>query len=646
MRLARLLPFVILLAGCESPMSIGSDDADLPDPDLDGAIAPDERPDASLDPSVDGSRDGATVTSDGASETRVSDGALETEASAADGGLACTPGTLEERACGRCGKQLRVCGSDGSWSDPSVCNGETGACVPGESGSEPCGASGTRTRTCSVGCTWGAFGACVEPPECAPGETQSESCGRCGTRTRSCTGGRWSPFGSCGSEGECTPGSIDETSCPTGGKKRRTCGTDCRYGDFGACPVVTGCSAGAVDRIRCGNCGERIRVCSTTGTWSEPSACTREGVCAAGTKEERACGLGGKESRTCTSACAWNDWGVCEGTAARPLWVLAIDTSNKSESASAPVSILRIGSDGTTTAPPIAMPVAKNGNHQPFTLDWNFTGRGALDRSPDGRFVAAAGFGIPPGFEQPGYAPSSVVPRVLARIDASGNVDTTTTTGASLDRRSVASVVHDGIGFWTHDSSAGSTGLIYVPFGGASATAIESDVTFVTHAAGALFVARDLPRERELIVSRANGFPRSAAASIKLFTGFYSGRITGIVPLAVQGGEIDTIYVAYASAANGTLHRFTKSGATWTGTPVTADLKDYEWIRHITGEIVAGDVHLYATYEQPYSQTIYSRVVALIDKGGRAAAITGKTILQTTSTAQKKRLEGIAFAPR
>ncbi|MGZ3424517.1 MAG: hypothetical protein ACXVEE_42050 [Polyangiales bacterium] len=100
----------------------------------------------------------------------------------------CTAGAVEERACGKCGKQSRLC-DGGAWLAWSSCGSETGACLPGDTRPGTCGFCGTHTETCTAACVWSA-GACTGEGGCAAGATETQY-GGCldGTqiKTRACS---------------------------------------------------------------------------------------------------------------------------------------------------------------------------------------------------------------------------------------------------------------------------------------------------------------------------------------------------------------------------------------------------------------------------------------------------------------------------
>jgi hypothetical protein len=137
-------------------------------------------------------------------------------------------------------------------------------------------------------------------------------------------------------------------------------------------------------------------------------------------------------------------------------------------------------SDGSLVST-ITLPTSADaGAAQPFTVTGTSVTDGDLARSVDGRFLAMGGFAAAPGVTTP--SSSTSLNRVIARIDASGHVDTSTVmsflVGADVlfgggTPRSAASI--DGSGFWVtgdgqNSGSMFTGGLWYVPFGAAGAS--------------------------------------------------------------------------------------------------------------------------------------------------------------------------------
>jgi hypothetical protein len=118
----------------------------------------------------------------------------------------CESGTREERRCGTCGTQHRVC-DGGNWNLWSNCYDEGGECDPDRE--RACGDCGV--SRCTEECVWGP---CEAEGECAPGN--SGECGECGQRVcneqcrwGACNNGDgtgWRPCADCGWEFCCPEG--------------------------------------------------------------------------------------------------------------------------------------------------------------------------------------------------------------------------------------------------------------------------------------------------------------------------------------------------------------------------------------------------------------------------------------------------------
>lgn len=74
----------------------------------------------------------------------------------------CSPGQTQNLACGNCGTQTRVCGSNCQWGSWSSCQGQ-GPCVPGATENQNCCDCGTQSRSCQSNCQWGGWSPCAGP---------------------------------------------------------------------------------------------------------------------------------------------------------------------------------------------------------------------------------------------------------------------------------------------------------------------------------------------------------------------------------------------------------------------------------------------------------------------------------------------------
>lgn len=105
----------------------------------------------------------------------------------------------------------------------------------------------------------------------------------------------------------------------------------------------------------------------------------------------------------------------------------------------------------------IPLPIAAQGDQGALTLSGNALAEGALQISLDGNYIVLTGYDQPPG------AAPVTGPRVVARVDALGNIDTSTHLGTAFQSTSPRGVATlDGTGLWV---GGGTGGMAYTTFG-------------------------------------------------------------------------------------------------------------------------------------------------------------------------------------
>ncbi len=481
----------------------------------------------------DGSIDDTAPLDDAASDTTTkSDSAIDSA-----GGM-CSGGATGMEACGRCGNRVRVCNSDGTWSQWSGCNGETGVCTAGEKQTTACTDGGTRSRTCSAICAWGAYGVCEGVPICTSGATEEQACGT--------------------------------------------------------------------------KCGKQVRVCGANG-WSDWSTCGSEGVCSSGATETEACVGGGMRSRTCSSACAWGAFGNCPVVTTQPeLWLATIGSTGSS---AAGITVERIKISDETLVSTIALPTTPASGQNAITLTGSIETEGQLARSRDKRFVTLIGYGAAVGSATPNA--SGGFPRIIARMDASGAFDTSTSTTALSNTTSRAAITLDGSAYWifgsggTHRITHGTTG---------AGTAISADSTRHAQFVGDQLWVTKWTQSGPNGVFSWSPAPTAAATPFSVVdTTAGSASVAlpcGMLVVSLGGFGIDRMYVAddRTQGAGGGLQIWKKSTlGGWSPAGIVA-VPDGEYVRHVTGFVRSGTVFLYATTSAPTTAPS-SRLVALTDDG-------------------------------
>jgi hypothetical protein len=155
-----------------------------------------------------------------------------------------------------------------------------------------------------------------------------------------------------------------------------------------------------------------------------------------------------------------------------------------------PISIQSYTLGGTPVGTPIVLPTAVSGAQQPIALMGNDIDEGDLNLSTDGRYLTMTGWDSPPGGSQVGMP-------VVARIDSSGHVDTSTVAGGAFQNSGPFSyrsaVSKDGSGFWVSgvdNDNADDTGggIWYVPFAGTTATQLLSLPNSAVNGSADIFV--------------------------------------------------------------------------------------------------------------------------------------------------------------
>lgn len=113
------------------------------------------------------------------------------------------------------------------------------------------------------------------------------------------------------------------------------------------------------------------------------------------------------------------------------------------------------------------MPTAVNGANFAFTCTGTSGNDGQLSRSQNRQYIITGGYTATPGTTSLGSSAATAIPRVVARIDKDGNIDTTTSLGSAAfsagNCRWATSV--DGTSFWVGGSNLG---VYYATLGGGS----------------------------------------------------------------------------------------------------------------------------------------------------------------------------------
>jgi hypothetical protein len=282
----------------------------------------------------------------------------------------------------------------------------------------------------------------------------------------------------------------------------------------------------------------------------------------------------------------------------------------------------------------IALPTAPNGNNRQFTFRGGAASEGFLNVSANGLYLLLTGYDTPVGsaLALTEQAPASTTNRVVARIDLSGQVDTTTALtdaysgSATVQGNIRGAVSDDGSRFWLSGTGAsGTAGVRYV--------AAVGDTTSVTLQAGAPTNTRVAGvYDGQLYTTSAStvylgvckvgdGLPTTGSQPVTLLQGFpTTGGTAASSAYDFFFADANTLYVADDNAVNSTIggiNKWTFDAATGTWT------RQYRLqlggagaqtaARGLTGFVQNGVTTLYATCNTSGQTT--TTLVSVVDTG-------------------------------
>ena len=292
------------------------------------------------------------------------------------------------------------------------------------------------------------------------------------------------------------------------------------------------------------------------------------------------------------------------------------------------------------------LPTAVNGANHRLIASGTATSEGLISRSIDGHYIVLTGYDATPGGSS--SIVSGTAARVVGRVDAAGNIDTTTALPdfSGNNPRSVAST--DGINLWVAGAVGGAR---YATLGATSSVQVSSlssvvnlrqvgifgGQLYVTTSSGSSFrlgaVGAGLPTTTGQNITSLTGLPTSGGSPY----GFFFADLDG-------APGIDTVYVADDSAsAPGGVTKYSLVAGTWTANGTAGSSADS--YRGITGVVSGGTVTLYATRKGGSGATGGGELVSIVDAVGFNAAISGAPTLLATAAANTA-FRGVALAPQ
>lgn len=301
----------------------------------------------------------------------------------------------------------------------------------------------------------------------------------------------------------------------------------------------------------------------------------------------------------------------------------------------------------------IPMPTLVNGTQKRLIASGTASSEGQMTRSADGRFLVVPGYdATAPHTSALTGAASSVVNRVIGRVDAEGNVDTSTALTDAYDANNFRGVASDnGLRFWV---AGNGSGLRYVAaLGATSSTQLSTTNNNLRQAAifsGQLYVSSGNGNVVRL-GSVGTGLPVTSGQTISSLPGYTpppppnpTASPNAFVLLDLDAGVagVDTLYTADDNTTLGGLLKHSFDGTTWTARGSAGAAADN--YRGLTAVRQGSNVILYAVRKGGGAAAGGGEVVTLTDSSGSTGTLSGTPTLLATAAANTA-FRGIAFAP-
>jgi hypothetical protein len=283
------------------------------------------------------------------------------------------------------------------------------------------------------------------------------------------------------------------------------------------------------------------------------------------------------------------------------------------------------------------MPTTTNGTTQTHRLvaSGSATSEGLITRSVDGHYITLTGYDTALGTASVAGTASTSVPRVIGRMDAMQNVDTTTgLTDVASANNPRSAIATDSMDFWITGANGG---IHYAPLGASTSTTVSTTVANLRQVeifAGQLFVSTS-SGSAVRIGPVGMGIPTTTGQTTANLPGFETaGSPYAFYMADLDAGTagLDTMYVADDGAG---LQKFSLVGGVWVSNGTIGSATDL--YRGVTGVASGNTVTLFAIRSA-------GQLVTLVDSSGYNGTIGGTpTVLATAATNTAYR--GVAFAP-
>jgi predicted extracellular nuclease len=294
----------------------------------------------------------------------------------------------------------------------------------------------------------------------------------------------------------------------------------------------------------------------------------------------------------------------------------------------------------------IPLPTSVNGSNKRLTAAGTSSSEGLLTRSVDASYLTLTGYDADVGTLSIAGTTSATVNRVVARVDSSGAINTTTAlSDAATGSNPRSAVSTNGTDLWM-DGGAG--GIRYTTLGSTTSTQLSTTVTNLRQTnifAGQLYVS-DSSGAAVRLGTVGSGLPTTSGQTITNLPGF---AVTGspyaffFADLDAGVSGVDTLYVADdTNGAGGGITKYSLVSGSWTSNGTVGTAADS--YRGLTGTVSGSTVTLYIVRKGGTGAAGGGELATLVDAGGYNAAFSGTPTLLATAAANTA-FRGVAFTP-
>ncbi len=289
----------------------------------------------------------------------------------------------------------------------------------------------------------------------------------------------------------------------------------------------------------------------------------------------------------------------------------------------------------------IALPTAASGSNKPLVASGSASSEGLLTLSGDGNYLMATGYDAAVGTSKVAETKSASVPRTIARVGASGAVDTSTAlTDWASENNPRSATSSDGNDIWVGGAAGG---VRHTTLGSSTSTGLnetDKNVREVSIFNGQLYTSADPTKAGALTIATVgSGLPTSGTqtiANLPFSTAPKQPYAYAFLTLGL-GSTPDTLYVADNEA--GAVVKFGLSEGKWVKLGSVA----ITGVTGLTANDASGTVTIFAAsggLEAKGPGSLWQ----ITDKSGLGGTLSGSAG-EIAKTPANESFRGVAFAP-